>query len=132
MDFRDYLAELFDGAQAAGEAAVGDEADGFGAPFVFRVVEGGFQGRRVAVVVLGCDGDEGVGGGQALAIGLDLGGKGEVRGQRGGDEIDDAGVEFGVARTVRRNQSATTGANRSGRVLATMTSSRSGVSTARA
>src|SRR5215470_4182799 len=58
-------AQVFYGAQAAGETAVGDEPDGFGVPFRMHRVDGQLERGGVAVVVLGGDHHERIGGADA-------------------------------------------------------------------
>ena len=60
LEFDGDLAELFDGASAAG-VSVSDHGDGFVVPAVVDVVESVFEGSGVAVVVFGSNEDEGVG-----------------------------------------------------------------------
>ncbi len=57
MQLGEDLPQLLDGAHPAGEAAVGDEADGLALPLGVGDVDGLLQRRRVAVVVLGGDDD---------------------------------------------------------------------------
>ena len=58
---RDDLLELLHGAQAAGDAAVADEADRLVLPLAVQVVEGVLQRRAERVVVLGHHEHDGVG-----------------------------------------------------------------------
>jgi len=70
VEFCENKAELFDGAKASGDSAVGDECDGLGVPLGAVRIDQGLQRGSVAVVVLGRDDDEGIAGGEALSKSL--------------------------------------------------------------
>ena len=61
MQFGEDLTELFDSAESAGYAAVGDEGDRLGVPFFAGGIDQFFQSGGIAVVVFRCDDDESIG-----------------------------------------------------------------------
>ena len=90
VDLGEDLAELLDGAEAAGHAAVGHEAGGLPLPLAVAQVDRLLERRRVAVVVLGGDHDEGVGPVDAGGVGVDgrVAASGEGGGRSSVEQVD--------------------------------------------
>jgi hypothetical protein len=104
-DGADHLLELLDGACPRRDAAVGDEPGGLVGPLLVQVVDRVLQRRRVAVVVLGRDEDDGVGGrdrrAPALRVRVLVAAQPRVvglveQGQIDGRQVDEPHVERGV------------------------------------
>ncbi len=105
MQFGKYLAEVFHCADATGNAAIRHEGDGLGLPLLVDRVDDQLEGRRIAVVVLGCDDEKAIGIGNQRAqlvegwIVRGAGYEGLVEGSGIEDRDFDGGIrlDFGLA-----------------------------------